>query len=398
VDPAAAATFRDSLGIATETVRQGVSSGRAHGTVSHWSKWEEFCHDMGLDPFLEAFCDKVPIPQVFLVLVRTGRLATNKDPVRARTSEDYLRSVAQMHLSVGKGDPRANSVGDIDFQIQRMIAAWKKADPPPTRVKPIPVAVLKRICTVARELPLNSFFLEAMADMIIIAFFFLLCPGEYTNSPSDTTPFTLLGDVQLFIGPTRIDLDTASDNQIRMAQSASLTFTTQKNGVPNEVVKLGRSGDPYCCPTLAIIRRVLHLRSNNAPPHTPLARVFLASGTTASVKTADITSILHSAVRFLGFSLGFPAQEVSARSLRAGGAMALLVSKVDTDIIQLLGCWRSDEMLRYLHLTAEPIMRNFAQQMLHADYTLSPPYNSSMWPMGTNSWRPTTAARTESCR
>jgi len=372
VDPAAAATFRDSLGIATETVRQGVSSGRARGTVSHWSKWEEFCHDMGLDPFLEAFCDKVPIPQVFLVLVRTGRLATNKDPVRARTSEDYLRSVAQMHLSVGKGDPRANSVGDIDFQIQRMIAAWKKADPPPTRVKPIPVAVLKRICTVARELPLNSFFLEAMADMIIIAFFFLLCPGEYTNSPSDTTPFTLLGDVQLFIGPTRIDLDTASDNQIRMAQSASLTFTTQKNGVPNEVVKLGRSGDPYCCPTLAIIRRVLHLRSNNAPPHTPLARVFLASGTTASVKPADITSLLHSAVRFLGFSLGFPAQEVSARSLRAGGAMALLVSKVDTDIIQLLGCWRSDEMLRYLHLTAEPIMRNFAQQMLHADYTLSP--------------------------
>jgi hypothetical protein len=158
-----------------------------------------------------------------------------------------------------------------------------------------------------------------------------------------------------------------------MARSASLTFTTQKNGVPNEVVKLGRSGDPYCCPTLVIIRRVLHLRSNNAPPHTPLARVFLASGTTASVKPADITSLLRSAVRFLGFGLGFTAQEVSARSLRAGGAMALLVSKkVDTDIIQLLGRWRSDEMLRYLHLTAEPIMHNFAQQMLNADYTLSP--------------------------
>ena len=47
--------------------------------------------------------------------------------------------------------------------------------------------------------------------------------------------------------------------------------------------------------------------------------------------------------------------------------MALLISKVDTDIIQL-----SDEMLRYLHLTAEPIMRNFAQKMLNADYTISP--------------------------
>jgi hypothetical protein len=94
-----------------------------------------------------------------------------------------------------------------------------------SRVKPIPIAVIKRICTIARELPPNSFFLEAVADMIIIAFFFLLRPGEYTDSPSDTTPFTL-GDVQLFIGPTRINLDTASDNEIRMARSASLTFTT----------------------------------------------------------------------------------------------------------------------------------------------------------------------------
>ena len=28
------------------------------------------------------------------------------------------------------------------------------------------------------------------------------------------------------------------------ASAASLTFTTQKNGVENEVIKLGRSGDP----------------------------------------------------------------------------------------------------------------------------------------------------------
>ena len=52
--------------------------------------------------------------------------------------------------------------------------------------------------------------------------------------------------------------------------------------------------------------------------------------------------------------------------------MALLVSNVDPDIIQLLGRWRSDEMFRYLHLTADPIMKDFACKMLHADYTLAP--------------------------
>ena len=64
--------------------------------------------------------------------------------------------------------------------------------------------------------------------------------------------------------------------------------------------------------------------------------------------------------------------DVSARSLRAAGAMALLVAEVDPDIIKILGRWRSNEMFRYLHLSAEPIMKDSASRMLRADYTLAP--------------------------
>ena len=64
--------------------------------------------------------------------------------------------------------------------------------------------------------------------------------------------------------------------------------------------------------------------------------------------------------------------DVSARSLRAAGAMALLVGKVDPDIIQILGLWRSDEMFRYLHLSTEPITKDFTAKMLNADYTMAP--------------------------
>ena len=35
------------------------------------------------------------------------------------------------------------------------------------------------------------------------------------------------------------------------------------------------------------------------------------------------------------------------------------------DLIRLLGRWRSDEMLRYLHVQAEPLMRHFARKMVH---------------------------------
>ena len=220
------------------------------------------------------------------------------------------------------------------------------------------------------HLPEDAHLLRAVADMIIIAFFFLLRPGEYTDSPSDTTPFTY-ANVQLFTGPLRLDLQSSTPAQLKAASSASLTFTTQKNGVENEVIKLGRSGDPFLCPTLALARRILHLRAANAPGHAPLGRVFTATGVQKVTPTL-ITKTLRDAVCFLGADLGFLASEVSARSLRAAGATALLVANVDPDVIRLLGRWRSDEMLRYLHLSAEPVMRLFARQMLQAEYTLVP--------------------------
>ena len=155
------------------------------------------------------------------------------------------------------------------------------------------------------------------------------------------------------------------------ASSASLTFTDQKNGVENEVIKLGRSGDPFLCPTLAIARRILHLREANAPGHAPLGRVFAPTGV-HKVTPTIITKTLRDAVAYIGADLGFLPSEVSARSLRAAGATALLVARVDPDVIRLLGRWRSDEMLRYLHLSAEPVMHSFARKMLRAEYTLVP--------------------------
>ena len=251
-----------------------------------------------------------------------------------------------------------------------MLACWKKEDPPANRVKPIPIQVIRRIAAIAAALPPDSHTLRAVADMIIIAFFFLLRPGEYTDTASDTTPFTF-ADAQLFLGPIRLNIATSTAAQLMAATAASLTFTTQKNGVENEVIKLGRSGDPFLCPTLAVARRLLHLRAANAPRHAPLARVFTPQGV-QRVTPSLITKTLRDAVTYIGADLSFLASEVSARSLRAAGATALLVAKVDPDVIRLLGRWRSDEMLRYLHLSAEPVMSNFASKMLRADYRLVP--------------------------
>ena len=212
---------------------------------------------------------------------------------------------------------------------------------------------------------------QAVADMICLAFFFLLRPGEYTATNSESTPFRVC-DVQLFVGLRRLDINSASDDELRSATFGSLTFTTQKNGVRGEVIGLTRSGNPHFCPVATLVRRILHLRANNADPTTPLSMYF--DGSWKAVTPSDITNALRLSVLALGpHNLGFHPSDISARCLRAAGAMALLCAHVDTDLIRLLGRWRSDEMLRYLHLQAQPVMRDFSARMLSGgNFVLNP--------------------------
>jgi hypothetical protein len=66
-------------------------------------------------------------------------------------------------------------------------------------------------------------------------------------------------------------------------------------------------------------------------------------------------------------------KDVTVRSTRAGGAMALLCAGVDSDRIRLVGRWRSDEMYRYLDVQAQPVMNGLAAAMLGGgDFRLTP--------------------------
>ena len=290
--------------------------------------------------------------------------------------EDAVRSVGQTFARLGAKDIRKDSLGVIDFRLQRQFKSYGKTDPAPDRVKPVPIQVLFHALAIAVASPAAP-AVQAFADMATIAFFFLLRPGEYTGDALTNTPFALR-DLQLFIGDRRLNTFTASIADLHATTAASLTFTTQKSGVRGEVVMHGRSGSPHCCPTHAIVRRALHLRLHNAPPDTPLGTYYSSDPAGAPprrhpVLSSDITNLLRTSTAALGPSLGLLPKDIQARSLRAGGAMALLCAKVDTDIIRLLGRWQSDVMLRYLHLQAQPVMSKFASRMLvGGNYTLHP--------------------------
>jgi hypothetical protein len=239
------------LGLVDERIRSGVTSQRAKAMDNYWSRWDSFCMAHNIDPYLRNWADPVPILQVFGERYRDGRLVPLKKPVKSRTVEDALRAVGQAHARLGALDPRKDGHGGIYFRIQRQLQAYKKDDAPPKRFKPIPILIIIYILAQAngnqRKEPE-----VAIADMITIAFFFLLRPGEFTGTTSDDTPFRLQ-DVGLYIGPRRLDLTRAFDAELDSASSVSYTFTTQKNGVKDEKVFQGPSGNGLCCPVKASI-------------------------------------------------------------------------------------------------------------------------------------------------
>jgi hypothetical protein len=70
---------------------------------------------------------------------------------------------------------------------------------------------------------------------------------------------------------------------------------------------------------------------------------------------------------------GIYTSEVSARSLRAGGAMAMMCSKIYMNNIRMMGRWHSDAMMRYLHVQFQPIIERYAAKMFNnGSYTFKP--------------------------
>ena len=72
---------------------------------------------------------------------------------------------------------------------------------------------------------------------------------------------------------------------------------------------------------------------------------FKRGGCWVNITMTYISRALKFSVRILGPSLGFTLKDLSAQYLFALGAMALICSGVDTNIIKLVGQWFPDEML-----------------------------------------------------
>jgi hypothetical protein len=315
-------------------MRAGLSHGRHTSAATYWDIFVAFRQQFGLAPYFRQAEDPVPWLQIFAQRVRDGRLAPRGRSVRSSTVADALLFVAQAHTMLGKADPRLLSQGGVmDPRLTRQLRGYAKKDPPPTRVKPIPLPILRLAQTLA--MVDNTEESLAASDMMWLGFFFLFRPGEYTMPAEDSLPFHI-DDVRLWAQQVPIDPRTATDAELAGADFVALVFTTQKNCVTGEMIGHGPSSDPVICPIRAVVCRILYLRSVDAPGDT-----FLCAnrdhGRLCLLKSLTITRLLRRATVQLGPQHGFTSTDISAKSLRASGAMALLNERVDASMIKLIG-------------------------------------------------------------
>jgi hypothetical protein len=272
-------------------MQSGVSRGRLLSAATYERIWSAFCQQHELDADFHTTPDPIPWIQVFADGVRTGRLLASGKRVRSSTVADAVCFVAQTYTLLGKRDPRW-TVGSntTDIRLSRQLKGYAHHDSPPSRVKPIPLPVLQEATSLA--LAVGDPTSCAIIDMMWIAFFFLLRPGEYTCPSQYSHPFRF-EDVQLWCGSASISLSTCPDTALLSSTFVSLTFSTQKNGTRGKAIGHGRSGDPIACPVLAVARRIQYLRTMAAMPSTYLCAI---GPSLQPLLPIQLTRLLRSAV------------------------------------------------------------------------------------------------------
>jgi hypothetical protein len=114
----------------------------------------------------------------FAVAVREGKYSLGNQ-VKVQSVEWALRHVAQKLILDGHPDPRRASPAQhsLNLPIAWIIKKFRDEDPPAQPKLAIPVSTITTISKNYRWTP----HLSAVADLTLIAFFYLLRVGEYTT-------------------------------------------------------------------------------------------------------------------------------------------------------------------------------------------------------------------------
>jgi len=254
--------------LAWNTIANGVTAQTAKTREKDWQHWSGYCHNFRLDLFLQrqTACEKAVILTGFAARVRTGAYG-NGNQVNVQTVANALSVISKTNQLVGKQSPVLEKEGEYILPLKRMVERFKRIDPPA-----IPqMAVPKEVPEAAQKVAYLSSDarLHAAGDLTVIAFYFLLCSGEFTK-PRRVTRNRKIVRATRTIQFRVCDVGFWKDNTILScrspleilcsADSATMKITNQKNGRTRQTLHHKSTGPQGAIEALAC--RVHYILSN----------------------------------------------------------------------------------------------------------------------------------------
>ncbi len=158
-----------------------ISTATVDGTDcdKYWKAWTTHCcrHycSSGGPQATENITDRL---LTFAVTVREGQYGLGAT-VQIQSVKRVLRYIAQRIILDGHPYPRKASPAQqhLDLPISRLLKSYRDEDPPPQPMLALSVSTIEAISRNYRW----TEHLHAVADLVTIAFFYLLRVGEYTS-------------------------------------------------------------------------------------------------------------------------------------------------------------------------------------------------------------------------
>jgi hypothetical protein len=314
----------------------------------YWRAWTAHCrlyhNDLGARPPSSKTTNRL---LTFAVAVREGQYGL-RDQVKVQSVKRALWHVAQRLVLDGHLDPRQASPGQhsLDLPIAWLIKKFRDEYPPPQSKLAILISTITALSKNYRMTP----HLEAVTDLVIIAFFYLLQVGEYTTRHRARTKRTIpLRDCNIRLWyQGKIIPHSAGLQALLQVDSATISIAHTKNGTKDAVVHHDAIGGPIC-PVAALVCHVANIQQANSIT-CQLNVVYSASGQRSQVSDRDIGIAVQWGVMCdCLLTQGYTLNQISSHSLRAGGAMAMKLSGASDSTIMQVGRWSSLIYMTYIH-------------------------------------------------
>ena len=369
--------FLSDLSTAQTARIDSVVASTRSAQASRWAHWERYCQEHNVDSYLTGVKGAEAFLQVFLVRVRRGDFNRSKEPTRSGTVAKYLCAISTEIIRMVDETARTHAVApkSMHNSLREMLKAFTGTDPPPDRVWPVNSIIIAALCSMPCPAAFTPNKWRRIQDMCVMGYFFMLRPGEYaktTGKDSRTKPFRLEHVYFLHEHDVSVIHPTASSCNDSTIHFCGLRLDDQKNRSKGETITHETTNQPIC-PVRALKRIAYEIISHHGTHKTPLFHYYEDTGRHknkfCALTSADLTAALRLAAAQCQSITGIPPAKITARSLRAGGATALLCAKIDKEVVKLLGHWRSDAIDVYLRTNTIGLTKGFSTKMLeHGNY------------------------------